>query len=219
MAAMNVYFIPGLGADKRVFRHIQLPDGYKVQYINWLSPEPAETLTHYAQRLAAQIPEDAPWCLVGLSFGGMLATEISKFRHPEKTILIASIQSAHELPFYFRWAAPLRLHKIIPIGLFKQASLAKRLFTTETKEDKELLRKIIQESDPAFLRWAMGAILNWKPAPPAGKLYHIHGTGDRLLPIRFTNPTHFIKGAGHLMVMNRAAEINQALAAILVDKK
>lgn len=216
---MNVYFIPGLGADKRVFKHIKLPDGFEVRHIDWLPPEAGESLPQYAKRLAALIPEEDPWCLVGLSFGGMLATEISKLRHPEKTILIASIQSPEELPFYFRWAAPLNLHKILPVSLFKQASLAKRIFTTETNEDKELLRKIIQESDPVFLRWAMGAILNWKPDQPAGKLYHIHGTGDRLLPIRYTRPTHLINGAGHLMVMNRAVEINLTLAAILADKK
>jgi hypothetical protein len=111
------------------------------------------------------------------------------------------------------------LHKVIPVGLFQQASIAKRIFTTETSEDKELLRKIIRESDPAFLRWAMGAILEWKTEQPIGKIYHIHGTSDRLLPIRYTNPTHLIRGAGHLMVMNRASEINQTLAAILAGNK
>ena len=219
MAAMTVYFIPGLGADRRVFKHIQLPTGYSIQHINWLPPEPGESLTHYAQRLAAMIPEKEPFCLVGLSFGGMLATEISKFRQPEKTILIASIQAPDELPFYFKWAAPLKLHKVLPVGLFQQASIAKRIFTTETREDKELLRKIIRESDPAFLRWAMGAILEWKTEQPIGKIYHIHGTGDRLLPVRYTKPTHLIPGAGHLMVMNRAQEINNTLASILAGDK
>ncbi len=216
---MNVYFIPGLGADKRVFQHIQLPEGFSIKHINWLPPEEGESLLHYAHRLATLIPEEEPFCLVGLSFGGMLATEISKIRKPQKTILIASVQSPEELPFYFRWAAPLNLHNRIPIGWFQQASLAKRIFTTETAEDKELLRKIIQESDPAFLRWAMGAILHWKPEQaPAGKIFHIHGTGDRLLPFRNTKPTHLIKGAGHLMVMNRCSEINQTLASILEEK-
>lgn len=216
---MNVYFIPGLGADKRVFKNIKLPPEYEVQHIDWLRPEKEETLTGYAKRLADGIPDNDPWILVGLSFGGMLATEISKIRKPEKTILIASVSSPDELPYYFKWTSVLRLHERVPIQLFKQASIAKRLFTTETSEDKELLKAIIQESDPAFLRWAMGAILGWQTNQHPEGLYHIHGTGDRLLPARFTHPTHFVKGGGHLMVMNRAMEINLLLAEILTNKK
>lgn len=216
---MNVYFIPGLGADKRVFRHIQLPPGFNLQHIDWLRPEPRETLPHYAHRLADQIPGQDPWALVGLSFGGMLATEISKLLHPAKTILIASVSSPDQLPYYFRWSLKFRLHERLPIGIFKHASIAKRIFTTETSEDKELLRRIIIESDPQFLRWAMGAILNWQTEGDPPKVYHIHGTGDRLLPVKYTYPTHLIRGGGHLMVMNRAAEINCLLAEILLQEK
>jgi hypothetical protein len=42
------------------------------------------------------------------------------------------------------------------------------------------------------------------------KLVHIHGTRDGILPVRFTKPTHTIAG-GHLMVLNRAHEINKIL--------
>ena len=216
---MKVYFIPGLGADKRVFKHIQLPDGFSIEHVEWLQPEKKETLEQYAERLAEGLPAGEPFVLVGLSFGGMLAAEIGSFTHPEKTILIASVQQPAELPFYFKWAMPLRLQEFVPISLFKQASLAKRIFTTETDEDKALLRTIISESDPAFLRWAMGAILHWKHPRQSGKLYHIHGSSDRLLPARYTRPTHIVPNGGHLMVMNRAQEINNLLKDILLGEK
>jgi pimeloyl-ACP methyl ester carboxylesterase len=212
---MKVYFIPGLGADKRVFRHIVLPEGFEIVHIEWLEPESGESLPAYAKRLTASIDQSVPFGLVGLSFGGMLAAEISKILQPRKTILIASMPSAENLPPYFRIARPLRLHKIIPIGLFKQASLAKRLFSTETEEDKELLRTIIRETDPGFLRWAIGAILYWNKSPLPEGIFHIHGTGDQLLPMRYVRPTHRIEGGGHLMVMNRAAEVNRLLGEIL----
>jgi pimeloyl-ACP methyl ester carboxylesterase len=216
---MKVYFIPGLGADKRVFRHIELPEGFDMVHIEWLPPHPGESLRSYANRLLYTIDKDAPFALVGLSFGGMLATEISRQLQPEKTILIASLPSAANLPPYFKICAPLQLHKILPIGLFKNASLAKRLFTTETNEDKELLRTIIRETDPAFIRWAIGAILYWENAPAPEKIFHIHGTRDHLLPLRYVRPTHHIEGGGHLMVMNRAKEVNKVLAEILRERK
>lgn len=215
---MKVYFIPGLGADKRVFRHMQLPEGFEMVHIDWLTPLEQESLQEYASRLTMAIDSSQPFILVGLSFGGMLATEICRILRPEKTILIASLPSASQLPPYFKWARPLGLQKIIPIGLFKNASLAKRLFTTESAEDKDLLRMIIRETDPGFIRWALGAILSWENSPPPEGIYHIHGTRDNLLPIRYVKPTHILSGGGHLMVMNRAAEVNNFLAEILTGK-
>ncbi len=216
---MKVYFIPGLGADKRVFRHIELPAGFEIVHIEWLTPQPGETLQHYAKRLSEAIEQESPFGLVGLSFGGMLAAEISKLVKPAKTILIASAPSAVNLPPYFKMGARLQLHKLLPVSLFKNASLAKRLFSTETSEDKELLRTIIRETDPVFLRWAMGAILYWEPNPAPPEISHIHGTSDHVLPIRYLQPTHRIEGGGHLMVMNRAGEVNRVLGEILEERK
>ena len=68
---MNVYFISGLGADKRVFSKLQLDDQFSVNYIEWIAPLKKETLQHYASRLVTQIDTTKPFQLVGLSFGGI----------------------------------------------------------------------------------------------------------------------------------------------------
>jgi hypothetical protein len=104
---------------------------------------------------------------------------------------------------------------MIPIALMKNASVAKRLFTTETKEDKELLKTIIRESDPEFIRWSLTAVLHWRNEVAPEKLIHIHGSRDEILRMKFTKPTHIIAKAGHLMVMNRAEEINRILEQVL----
>jgi pimeloyl-ACP methyl ester carboxylesterase len=216
---MKVYFIPGLGADKRVFRHICLPEGFDMIHLDWLRPEADEKLVHYAERLAGGIDMNEPWSVVGLSFGGMLASEISRQFTPKQTILIASVPASEHLPRYFKFLAPLNLHKILPMKIFTNASLAKRLFTAETREDKILLRRIIRETDHDFIRWALGAILGWKGGignkNDKPDFFHIHGTKDILLPVRYVQPTHFIEGGGHLMIMNRAGEINTLLNQIL----
>jgi pimeloyl-ACP methyl ester carboxylesterase len=78
-------------------------------------------------------------------------------------------------------------------------------------EDREMLRNMIRHSDPQFIRWAIRAVLHWRHTPVPQNIFHIHGTNDEILPLRYTHPTHLLKGGGHLMVMNRAKEINAIL--------
>lgn len=212
---MRVYFISGLAADKRVFKYIQLPEGYEIVHLDWISPLPGETLGQYAQRLAAGIDTTQPFALVGLSMGGMIASEISSQYSPVKTILISSVPSPGHLPGYFKWLGAANVHRLVPVSLVKSASIVKRLFTVETAEDKKVLRQIIRESDTRFIRWAMNAIVKWKMPNAPASMVHIHGTRDEVLPIRYVQPTHRIDKGGHLMVMDRYSEINQILAEVL----
>jgi pimeloyl-ACP methyl ester carboxylesterase len=212
---VKVYFISGLAADSRVFKNLRLPDGFEAVYLDWISPEKDEPLRHYAMRLAEKIDRSEKFILVGLSMGGMIAVEIANNISPVLIIIIASIPVSTQLPYYFRVGARLYLHRLIPVNLVKNAAIAKRLFTTETKEDKEILKTIIRESDPAFIKWALSAILKWENNKIPEKLIHIHGSRDELLLMKYTKPTHIIQKAGHLMVMNRAEEINRILKELL----
>ena len=212
---MKVYFISGLGADSRAFRHIQLPEGFTAVYLDWIKPMKNEPLTDYAMRLSERINKTERFALVGLSMGGMMAIEIAKRFPPVFTILLSSVSCSAHLPFYFRVAAKLRLQKMVPISLLKSGSFIKRFFTAETSEDKKLMRQLIRETDPAFIRWAIDAILRWNCEDFSGPYIHIHGTRDGILPSRYTKPTHTITRAGHLMVLTKANEINRILAETL----
>jgi hypothetical protein len=79
-----------------------------------------------------------------------------------------------------------------------------------------MLKALIRKSRPQFVRWALHAILTWRNTEIPKSLVHIHGTKDKILPIRFTKPTHIITGGGHLMVLNRANEINKILSEVLL---
>jgi len=213
---MKVYFISGLAADKRVFKYIELPQGYEAVYLDWISPIKDETLPAYALRLAKAIDTSEPFALVGLSFGGMLATEIAKQYQPVVTFLISSVPVSNQLPGYFRMAGKLGLHKIVPVSLIKTSSVTKRFFTRENSEDKKLLWQIINESDMHLIRWSMHAILSWQNETIPQPVWHIHGTHDEILPVKFTHPTHTVPKEGHMLVMTRPDVVNSVLAKALV---
>jgi len=214
---VKVYFISGLAATGNIFRNIKLPQYCEAVYLDWIPPEKNESLPQYALRLSQKIDTSKPFSLMGLSFGGMLAVEIAKVLNPSCLILISSIPSFQHLPYYYKWAGKLRLHKIIPVSFIRSASVLKRFFTTETKEEKKMLKAMITNSDAHFIRWAINAILTWKNTEIPKNVLHIHGTKDGILPMRFTKPTHNIKKGGHLLVLSRAEEINKILAKVLAN--
>jgi pimeloyl-ACP methyl ester carboxylesterase len=212
---VKVYFISGLAADGRVFRHIQLPADYEAVYLNWLRPDKDESLTNYAGRMSGQIDTTEPFYILGLSLGGMIAAEIVRLYPQGRLILVASIPHAGHLPVYYRWMQRVRLQKLVPVRAIKTGVYLRRYFTTESKEDKEMLRQMIRDADPYFIRWSLTAVLEWQRYEPPQDLIHIHGTNDIVLPVRYTRPTHIIPGGSHLMIFDRARDINEVLSEIL----
>ena len=73
-------------------------------------------------------------------------------------------------------------------------------------------RKYLKTPTPFFLKWAIDQLVRWKNQTKIEALYHIHGTQDRLLPIAFVNCDARIAGGGHLMTLNKAAELNAILS-------
>ncbi|RYY68007.1 MAG: alpha/beta hydrolase [Chitinophagaceae bacterium] len=214
---MKVYFISGLAADSRVFKHIQLPEGFEVIHLEWISPVKNESLASYAARLAEKIDTNEAFALVGLSMGGMIAAEIAKLYPPKVTILLSSVPVNTHLPYYFSWAYRFKLHRMVPVNLLKKASLYKRVLAPDSPEDKIILKQVIKDSHPAFIKWAMQAILSWKNEDLPQPYWHIHGSKDEILPLKYTKPTHTIAGGNHLMVMNKAGELNALLAELLTS--
>jgi len=64
------------------------------------------------------------------------------------------------------------------------------------------------ETDPKFLRWAIDKIVNWTNTTQPRNVFHIHGTSDRILPIKFVSCDIKIKDGGHLMILNKADQLS-----------
>jgi pimeloyl-ACP methyl ester carboxylesterase len=215
---MKTYFISGLGADKKVFQHVKLPDGYEPVFLDWIAPEKKdETLQAYAIRFADLITEKENFILIGLSFGGMLASEIARIKNPYKTIIISSLGSANELPWYFKQAGKIGLHKTLPVSFLKAATLLNRVMGAGTPQDKAIVYHYVKNAQPDFIRWSLNAIMSWNQHERLPGIIHLHGDNDHLLPAKFTHPDHVVKNGGHLMVLNKADEVNLLLQQILSE--
>jgi pimeloyl-ACP methyl ester carboxylesterase len=83
----HIYFVPGLAADKEIFENISLPESlYTLHIISWLIPIKKETMAQYAKRMAAFVKEKNA-VLVGVSFGGVVAQEMSSFLKLKNSLL------------------------------------------------------------------------------------------------------------------------------------
>ena len=204
----NVYIFSGLGADKRVFQKMDF-SAYNATFVDWVSPRRSDTIESYARRLTDQIHHEKP-ILIGLSFGGIIATEIAKIIATEKIVLIASAKTKFEIPNYFRIAGKLKLHKLLPARFMKMPNVFSFwLFGTENKTEKELLRKILQDTDAKFLQWAIDKIVSWKNETEHKNIVHIHGTADKILPMRFVNCQIKVVNGGHFMTLNKAEALDE----------
>lgn len=211
----QIYIFSGLGVDKRVFQFLDFT-GFEVTFIKWIKPDVNESIEAYAKRLATQITARTP-ILIGLSFGGMVATEVAKFVSTEKVILIASAKTYREVPIYYRWAGYLKLHKLLPTTLLKQHTFVSNwAFGIESEADKILLEEILKDLDEDFLKWAIDKIMCWKNTAIHPGTVHIHGDNDHILPLHFANANLIVKGGGHFMTVNKAKEITKLLRSLLL---
>lgn len=207
----HLYLISGLGADERIFQRLDF-QGFTTHHLHWIAPEAGESLRDYAERMRSQITTENPW-LLGVSFGGMIATEISRQMACEGLILVSTATTRQEIPLLYRLAGKLHLHRLMPNVLLKQANaITYWLFGMKTMQEKQLLASILAETDSTFLSWAINAILCWNNQEPAKSALRLHGGKDRILPVgHIENPGKVVLDGGHLMVYTQADEVSACL--------
>ena len=207
-----LYCISGLGADERVFSKLQI-SGHELRPVKWLQPIKGEAMNDYAKRLSDQIKEPDP-VIVGLSFGGMMAIEISKFKPVSKLILISSIKTSSELPAWMNLAGKAGAYNFLPS---KQISSIKALralrpiqnyfLGANTEEEKKIANEYRDHVDPVYLKWAIAQVLTWKNDSIPSNLVHIHGSNDHIFPAKKIRNAHIVAGGGHFMVMDKPDQV------------
>ncbi len=211
----KVFLIPGLGADHRIYKNLEFP-GYEIVTISWIDPHPSDTLADYAQKLIEHYSIEAGSVVVGNSLGGMLAMEIAKKLELNKVLLISSIKTKSEAPKSHLWYRWIPLYKILPAGLFPRLGVfVKFAFGKMNKVDQSLVVDMLEKTPPQFAKWALGAILHWNNQIIPANVFHIHGNRDMVFPYQRLKDARILKGGTHIMILNRAKEINVWLKSLL----
>ncbi len=206
----TIYIISGLGADKRMFQNFSF-DGFKVIYMDWISPLENETLQNYAFRISENI-NDENAILIGLSFGGILAVEISKIKRFKNIFLLSSAKTKYEIPLYYRVLGKLNLLKFLPNSLLKQTNfITNYIFGAKTDFEKNLLKDIIKNTDAKFMRWSLNQIIEWKNKDFGKNIIHIQGNRDLILPHYFIKYDYLIETGTHFMTLNQSEAIEKII--------
>jgi len=217
LSISTVILFPGLGASEKLFGQFDFGDK-KTFVVKFLVPKNKETIQQYCQRLAASIPKDEDLIFIGVSFGGILALEVSKIIPAKKIILISTIKAEHEKPRYFSWVRIFPVYWIIPPSIMKKIAIALGgYFTPKSKEEQKLFLLLVKEADSSVIRWGIHQTLHWKQNEIPGNIFHIHGAKDRLFPAKKIKADVMIEEGSHFMIIQRSVEINALINQLLKD--
>lgn len=206
----KLYVFSGLGVDQRVFSRINFLNR-NVVFVPWIPPLPNESLAAYAKRISMPFKDENP-ILIGVSFGGMICTEIAKIIPVKKVLLISSIQHPNQLPLVYKIAGKLKLDQLVPAFIFQHVTFLNYFFFgISSSQDKKLLKEIMKDTDPNFLKWAIGSILRWNTSNISVPVVSIHGANDLVLPIIKFVPNIKIQNGGHFMIVTHSEEVQKAL--------
>lgn len=217
MSKIPVYFVPGLAASTSIFEYLELPsDIYDIYLIEWLVPlSVSESLSDYAKRMCQQINHENP-VLIGVSFGGIMVQEMSKIISTKKTIIISSVKCKKELPKRLKAAKITKAYKLFPTKVISNIeNYSKYAFGNIAKKRINLYKKYLSMRDETYLPWAVYNVLHWQQKEPLKNVIHIHGSNDKVFPIKHIKNCMIIDGGTHIMILNKAKKISNTLIAII----
>ncbi|MBL4710610.1 MAG: alpha/beta hydrolase [Flavobacteriales bacterium] len=214
----SIYCIPGLGLNRKVFQKLNIPSA-NLKFIDFLEPIPEESLSNYAARMAARIPEEE-FSLLGMSFGGMLSVEIANIRKVKKVFLVSTVKNKSEMPSIFKYIDKLSTSNKSASKLAVDTSVAfKPYYDNSDEEGNALFQEMLNEASHRFLNWALKEIANWEFEEKLNcPFYHIHGTSDLIFPLKNIDKAESLKGGTHFMIYNNAEEISQRIEKALKNK-
>ena len=216
MTKIPVYFMPGLAASSSIFERILLPDSFEKILLEWEIPLENESLKDYAKRISLKIDKENP-VLVGVSFGGILVQEISKYINVRKVIIISSVKSNLEFPLRMKIAKTTKAYKLIPTKLILNVeNLAKFSFGDKVNQRLKLYEKFLSVRDKKYLDWAIEQVVLWDRAIVDPKVIHIHGDMDDVFPIKYIKDCIVVKGGTHIMILNKFKWLNENLPKLIL---
>jgi pimeloyl-ACP methyl ester carboxylesterase len=210
---IHIYFVPGLAASPEIFEFLQFPkDKFELHFLKWLIPlsmhEPIEA---YAKRMSDLVLEENP-VLIGVSFGGIMVQEMSKYLQCKKVIIISSVKSKNELSKGLRFIKKFKIYKLFPSKLVENIEIFSFLaFGNTSKKRLILYKKYFTVRDRKYLNWSIQNVLHWKHTKPFENILHIHGTADAVFSFKYIKDCIPVEKGTHIMIINRAKTISNII--------
>ncbi|HEC45055.1 MAG TPA: alpha/beta hydrolase [Bacteroides sp.] len=180
-------------------------------------PERKMSMRDYALSFIPRIDTNRKFILVGVSLGGMISTELADTLSPERVIIISSAKCRDELPGRYKFQKYVPINQITPKKMIKWGSkILAPIVEPERKQDT-LFRSMLMAKDPAYLKWTVNMIIDWKRKEYDSCIVHIHGDNDSTLPIRNISYDYLLPEGSHMMVYIRAEEVSELINKILAE--
>lgn len=215
---IHIYFVPGLAASSNIFEFLKFSEtDFELHFLEWLIPlSEHESIHDYAKRMANLIANSNP-VIVGVSFGGIIAQEMSKHLNPKKVIIISSVKTSNELPKRLKIIQKTKAYKLFPTKVITNIEeFTMYAFGKKAKTKVELYKKYLSVRNSNYLNWAIYNVLHWNQTKPIKNLLHIHGTNDNIFPIKHIKNCVEIKNGTHVMILNKAKIISKIIADSLL---
>lgn len=213
---MDIYLIPGLGADHRMFGRLD-PGAHSVHFLDWPRMPPGSTLRDLARAMAGKVDASRPHALIGVSMGGMVAQELAALTGPVKVVIISSWKGPEEMPLPIRVMRGTHPERSLNKAMLKRIlPFARWQMGVETPEEVALFDQLIAVHGIDQLKVQINACITWNgPSMPVKHLVHIHGDKDRLMPASLVKGARIVPGGTHFMVFSKAREVGELVRSAL----
>jgi len=212
----KVYLFPGQGSDERVFSSIRLDSTFQKINIGYPVPAKGTTMEAYARIISKQIDTTGTFILIGLSFGGMICTELADMLHPEKTIIISSAKCSSELPRRYTVMKNFQIYRLYPKRFIKWgAVIFQPTIEKSDKKNRALFKDMVKKKDPQFMKQSFSMMINWDREKYSPDIIHIHGCDDHVLNIKNIKADYTVPDGTHLMTFVQGEEISKIISTII----
>lgn len=218
--SLDLYLLPGQGGDHRLFDNFA-PDGpYRLRHIRYHRPQQGQTMREYARELCQQIDTTRRFALIGVSLGGMFATEMSTLLPDERTVVISSAKNRTELPAQYRFQRRVPIYKLVPprVALFG-AKVLQPIVEPDRRREAATFKAMLRDKDPIFLRRTIQMIMQWERTETPDGVYAIHGGRDHTIPLRNLEYDFLMHDGSHMIVLTRGPEVSRLVEFALMDDR
>jgi esterase/lipase len=217
MKKIAIYLVPGLAAGPEIFENLELSeDKYDIHYLEWITPIAIEeTIANYAMRMSEEVKAKNP-VLIGVSFGGIMVQEMSKYLKTKKVIIISSVKHHEELPKRYQFVKFTKAYKLFPTKIVSNfEDYAQYFLGKSLKKRADIYKKYLSVRSKLYLNWSIGTVIRWQQTEQHQNITHIHGTDDHVFPIKNINNCIKIEGGSHVMIITKAKKISKIIDTTL----